>query len=286
MLFLHIMKISPLVNNIESKEGIDLLAEAACNKGGVLICQSGRIIFSLDSKRYEMNSGDLLIIVPFSDLVVTSTSSDFKATLCMVDLDYIFSAMTPISLGANIQFVNLHPLSHPSPDDAYALTSIISLIEQRSKLASDRQLSELFIDNLIRAMAYLIMDSYLNVRQIDSKSSDTKESILATFHTHLSRDFVAHHNVAHYAELQNLTPRYFSTTIKAVSGYAPLFWINSALSAEAKHLMRESKLSIKEIAYTLNFPSPTFFTRWYRQLTGETPSKYRARCRIMVAPKN
>ncbi len=137
--------------------------------------------------------------------------------------------------------------------------------------------------NLLHAMAYLVLDSYLKVSQTETTTSDTKESIILTFHTHLTRDFATHRKVSHYASLQNLTPRYFSTTIKAISGYTPLHWINTAVAAEAKRLMRNSKMSIKEIAYSLNFASPTFFTRWYREFTGETPSQYRSRCRITLS---
>lgn len=230
-----------------------------------------------------MHMGDMLIIAPFTTLAFTRLSPDFKGTLCIVDLEFVFSAIAPINLCANIQFVNLHPLSHPSDADTSALISLINLIESQSQHIGKRQLSEMSTDSLLHALAYMVFDSYLSVNQTSTMSSDSNESIMLAFHINLSRDFATQRKVSYYAELQNLTPRYFSTTIKAVSGYSPLFWINTAVAAEAKRLMRNSKMSIKEISYRLNFASPTFFTRWYRQFTGETPSQYRTRFRILIS---
>lgn len=224
----------------------------------------------------------MLIITPFANIIFTHLSRDFKGSVCVVDVEFMFSSITPVNLNANVQFVNLHPLSHPSDTDKAALISIIDLIEKRSQAAPARQLAELTIDSLIHALAYLVLDTYLNVSQTAINNSDSKESIMRQFHMALSRDYISRRKVSHYARLQNLTPRYFSTTIKAISGYSPLYWINTTVAGEAQRLMRNTKKSIKEIAYELNFASPTFFTRWYRQFTGETPSQYRTRSRIAL----
>lgn len=286
ILFLHIMKVIPLVARIDGPDGFETLTHFTDHQSGVLLCLSGHAGFTVGAKQYDMAIGDMLIIVPFSNLVLSSLSQDFKGIICMVDLEFVFSAITPVHLTANMQFVILHPLSHPSDSDMAALLSLLNLIEQRSQFIKKSPLSEMMTDNLINALAYLVLDSYLNVTQTETKNSDTKESIMLAFHADLSRDYLTHRKVSHYAGLQNLTPRYFSTAIKAISGYTPLYWINTAVAAEAKRLMRNSNMSIKEISYSLNFPSPTFFTRWYRVCTGETPSQYRTRCRIILAHNN
>lgn len=277
------MKISPLVARLNGEDAKDVLMRFAVHQSGMLLCQDGHTRFFIGTKQYEMQKGDMLLIVPFTNVVFTHISADFMGTLCIVDLEFVSAVITPVDLSANIQFVTLHPLSHPSEADTASLLSLIGLIEQRSKDVGKYQLAEKTVDHLLYALAYLIIDSYLSVNHGEGRCSTAKESIMMAFQAHLSRDYATHRNVSHYAGLQNLTTRYFSTCIKMISGYTPLYWINSAVAAEAKRLIHDTNMSIKEIAYQLNFASPTFFTKWYRQFTGETPSQYRARCRVALA---
>lgn len=273
----------PLVFHIEGREGHEILTGFANRQSGIFICETGSASVSIGAKQYELEPGDMLIVIPFSNPAFSKMDSDFTGTLCIVDFEYVFSAVSPVNLTANMKFLIMHPTSHPAAHDIEAILEIIRMIKVRSQYIGKRPLAEMTIDNLVNVLAYLVLDSYHNVNQQETRSSDTKESIMLAFHSDLTRDYTRHRKVAHYAALQNLSTRYFSVTVKAISGYSPLFWINTAVCGEAKRLMRESKLSIKEIAYSLNFASPTFFTRWYREFTGETPSDYRSRYRITLS---
>lgn len=44
---------------------------------------------------------------------------------------------------------------------------------------------------------------------------------------------------------------------------------------EAKTLLRYSTMSIQEVAYTLNFSSQSFFGKYFKHLTGMSPSEYK-----------
>lgn len=279
-------KLTALVFHLDGENGKEILTQLAYQQGGMLLCHSGKLTFTNDTRQNEMCEGDMLIIGPFTNFTFTYISPDFKGTLCKVDLEFVFSALPPITLGNNIHFINMHPLSHLSVADMEALVTLLSLLEHRGQYVEEHPLSNFFNNHLIHALAYLVLDSCLNINQTETKSSETKDSIMLTFHANLSRDFLNHRKVSYYAGLQNLTPRYFSTTIKAISGFSPLYWINKVVVAEAKRLMCNTKMSIKEISYSLNFVSPTFFARWFRECTGETPSKFRARCRITLVNKS
>ncbi len=272
----------PIVTHLDGVDGHEALTHFVDHQSGMLLCLSGFASFQMGVKQCEIHAGDMMVLGLFSNVSLTYMSPDFKGTLCIVDMEMIFSAIAPLNLCSNMQFISLHPISRPSSQDMSAMVSILDLIEQRSLMKAGRPLSGMTADSLVNALTFLVLDSYMNVRQTVIKSSDTKEGIMLAFHAALMRDYAVHRNVAHYAALQNLSPRYFSTTIKAVSGYTPLYWINTVVVAQAKRMMRNTNLSIKEVAYNLNFNSPTFFTRWFRECTGETPSQYRTRRRITI----
>lgn len=80
-----------------------------------------------------------------------------------------------------------------------------------------------------------------------------KDVIFQNFMLALFRLYRKERDVAYYARMQHITPRYFSTIIKEKSGNSALQWIVQMVITEAKQLLEGSDLSIKEIADQLNF---------------------------------
>ncbi|MDR1054388.1 MAG: hypothetical protein LBL90_00815 [Prevotellaceae bacterium] len=56
-------------------------------------------------------------------------------------------------------------------------------------------------------------------------------------------------------------PKYLSLIVKEVSGKSASEGIDEYVIMEAKKLIRHSEISIQELAYNLNFPSPSFFQK-------------------------
>lgn len=54
-----------------------------------------------------------------------------------------------------------------------------------------------------------------------------------------------------------------------------LQWIIQNVITEAKYLLDNTDLSIKEIATKLNFPTQSFFGKYFKQYVGISPKEYR-----------
>ena len=80
----------------------------------------------------------------------------------------------------------------------------------------------------------------------------------------LYRYYRQERDVTFYADKQCLSARYFSSVIKEKSGSSALQWIIQNVITEAKYLLDNTDLSIKEIATKLNFPTQSFFGNCYR----------------------
>ena len=59
------------------------------------------------------------------------------------------------------------------------------------------------------------------------------------------------------------------------SGRSVREWIEEYVVTEAKAQLRSTTKSIKEISDDLNFPSQTFFGKYFKRITGTSPKKYR-----------
>ena len=106
-------------------------------------------------------------------------------------------------------------------------------------------------------------------------SQDKKDKIFQNFVITLFRYYQQERDVTFYASKQYLSSRYFSAVIKEKSGSTALQWIVQMVITEAKQLLENSDLTIKEIATKLNFPTQSFFGKYFKQYVGVSPKEYR-----------
>ncbi len=78
-----------------------------------------------------------------------------------------------------------------------------------------------------------------------------------------------------YASKLKVTPKHLSRSIKMQTGYTAVEWIERFVILEAKVLLKSSNLNIQQIADELNFPSQSFFGKYFKKLTGMSPKEYR-----------
>jgi len=78
-----------------------------------------------------------------------------------------------------------------------------------------------------------------------------------------------------YAQKLEVTPKHLSRTLKNQTGYTAVEWIERFVILEAKVLLRSSNLNIQQISDELNFPSQSFFGKYFKKLTGMSPKEFR-----------
>ncbi len=71
----------------------------------------------------------------------------------------------------------------------------------------------------------------------------------------------------------------FRKLFKEYTGMSPAFYQQDLRLQHAKELLSTTDMSIKEIAYRLNFDSPDYFSSKFKTKVGCKPSEYRARMR-------
>lgn len=78
-----------------------------------------------------------------------------------------------------------------------------------------------------------------------------------------------------YAELLHVTPKYFSWVCKRLSGKTANEIICEEVVRQAKLMLRDNSLSIKQIAERLNFANQSHFGTFFRRHTGVSPCRFR-----------
>jgi AraC-like DNA-binding protein len=92
----------------------------------------------------------------------------------------------------------------------------------------------------------------------------------------VERDFRSGKGVADYAADLGVTPTHLSRVCNETCGRPAHGLLQDRILFEARRLLRETPLPVKEVARTLGFTSAAYFTRAFQARTGLTPSDFRA----------
>ena len=103
----------------------------------------------------------------------------------------------------------------------------------------------------------------------------TKPELVTRFIQLMQQHYSDHFSVEQYAEKLNISAKHLIELCKTHTGKTPLQYIKEYTIAEAKKLLFHTQLSVKEIAYQLNFDDPANFSKYFKAATNYTPVEYR-----------
>ena len=77
------------------------------------------------------------------------------------------------------------------------------------------------------------------------------------------------------AEKLSISPGYFSVLFKKHTGLSPIQYLNKIRMDHAKHLLKNTKLPIKQIAEESGYANIHHFSNAFKKETGTSPSEWR-----------
>lgn len=115
-------------------------------------------------------------------------------------------------------------------------------------------------------------------RQTDqlASSRSREQTIFDRFLQLVTQHCAEHHQIGYYADRMCLTERYLSTVIRQTSGTTAKDWIDRALITRIKIELRHTDKPAAQIAGEMHFANPSFFSKYFRRLTGMTPGEYKS----------
>ncbi len=91
----------------------------------------------------------------------------------------------------------------------------------------------------------------------------------------VEREFRSGLGVAGYAEKLGVTPTHLSRSCRVSCGKSAHRLLNDRIHDEARRLLAESEIPVKDIALRLGFTSAAYFSRAFQNETGRSPTEFR-----------
>jgi len=226
---------------------------------------------------YDYENGSLIFTAPYQALIATETQekNEKQGWLLFFHPDLLMK----FSLAEKINQYNFFGYStnealHLTKDERNTLNNLISNITQ----TIDHHGKSLIISNLELLLNY--SKRYYD-RQFSTRSPENK-SIAVKFEGILNAYFEKSVTVGeelslneYFSGKMNLSSNYLSDLLKKETGYSTKEHINNIVLKRAKNKLLGTNDSVREIAFSLGYNYPHYFTRFFKSKIGMTPSKYR-----------
>lgn len=149
---------------------------------------------------------------------------------------------------------------------------LVNLFSRAIKVAKeDKKSSQQYLAGIVLHILGMML-FFAENKNLDSReSSQIIERAKIIMHENANKDI----DIKGIASNLGTSYSWFRKVFKEYTGFAPAQYFQEIKLQKAKKLLRESNLSIKEIAYELNFSSYEYFLSFFKKRVGTTPLKYR-----------
>jgi AraC family transcriptional regulator, transcriptional activator of pobA len=111
------------------------------------------------------------------------------------------------------------------------------------------------------------------------ETASVSKNITDKFKGLVEKHFITQKGIPFYANQLAVHPNYLSNVIKAETGMTAGDMIRERIIQEAKYLLYQSDLSVKEVAYYLQFEDTSNFSKFFKKNTDFTPQEYKGQFR-------
>ena len=240
-----------------------------------VICTKGSVKGSFNMKSYHAQAPCFITVLSNQILQYEEISDDFEGLFIVMSKrfsDSLFvNAQERLPLFLSVKENPYVPLSEES------LETMKTYYEMFHKIVSQKD-----NPNRLDTVRHLTLAFfYVSGSQIHKRSDDTKKSkkdmLLENFLELIQKHFKEDRSVDFYADKLCLTPKHLSTVIRQTSGKTAGEWIDEQVVLEAKALLKSTNMTIQQISDELNFPSQSFFGKYFKRVVGMSPKEYRNR---------
>lgn len=112
-------------------------------------------------------------------------------------------------------------------------------------------------------------------REVANERLDRGHTHLKAFSKLLEQRYREQRPISEYASSLGITAVHLNAVCQRLAGQSALSIVHQRLLLEAKRNLIYTTLSVSQIADLLGFSEPAYFTRFFKRLTGTTPSGFR-----------
>ena len=236
------------------------------------LIMSGEAHISLNLQESHNTAGTLVYIGPGTIINPIRLSDDLRVFGIGLFADFpmpFASGQMPSAFNGQVRDFQLHV----SDNDFRTARQILDTIWH---VVPSDDYHRPTVTALVAALMHHYDHLFRQQTDMQAVSRSREQTIFDRFIQLAGQHCVEHHQIGYYADRLCLTERYLSTVIRQTSGTTAKDWIDRALITRIKIELRHTDKPAAQIAEEMHFANPSFFSKYFRRLTGMTPMEYKA----------
>lgn len=231
---------------------------------------------------YDFQDGSLVCIAP-KQVVIMDSEIEKRDDMMGWGLFFHPDLLRGTSLGEKMNEYTFFSYEtaealHLSEKEKQTLYDCVQKIATEIQENIDNHSQTLIVSNIELLLNYC--SRYYGRQFITRKSSNSNtvaqvEKLLKSYFTSEQLKEIGLPTVKYLADNVHLSASYLSDLLKKETGMNAQDHIHYYLIEEAKNILLNSDNSVGEIAYSLGFEYPQYFSKLFKQKTGKTPIEYR-----------
>ncbi|MDR1345566.1 MAG: AraC family transcriptional regulator [Bacteroidales bacterium] len=241
----------------------------------IVVCTKGKGSGTIGFRPYDLTAPFLIVVRPNEILHYEYLSEDF-AGYCLVLSNRFAPELLPFidKQAALAAAISENPCAQLDLESMSFVKKFFLILKKIMEKTDNPYRLEM-VKHLTMLVFYM---SYPFFQKRIDATKQTRQGLLIKQFTDLVRENYRHEReTAFYADKLNLTSKYLSQVIKSTTGKSASDWIDNFVILEAKALLKSTNMTIQQISDDLNFPSQSFFGKYFKRIVGVSPKMYRER---------
>ncbi len=241
----------------------------------VSLVHSGHARAIYDMHEVSFGKNELTVVMPNHILLPLESSEDYNATLFFLSEDFVKEVKHCI-LSHDYSKFHTSPSCVITDKQAEKLLKMVDVLEiicgsSPASLPNRHQLLIYMVD-----VIYEFVNSFRAAQDVSIKHNSRQSALFNKFCDLLAKHYKESREVIFYAEMLDLTPKYFSRVIFETIGVTAGEWIDEYVTAKAKHVLRtRPDLTAQDVGRNIGFADAATFSRYFKRVSGLTPKQYR-----------
>lgn len=240
-----------------------------------LVCLQGEGSFLYNDKYLHIKENDVLIILQSDKISHIETNENLQVEFIAASNQFLHNQLPNghYGIAASVILWN-NPTISVSKADAMQLSRDFHQLRDRLEETTHSFYNEL-VGSLTLVMVYDLYEFHSKIcgnQTVSQRNTDLVSMLTAMLASGLTK---RHREVAFYASKLNVSPKYLSDTVRRNTGQSVTSLIDRYTIPIVIDYLRNTSLSISQIADGMSFASLTYFSYYVRKHLGMSPKAYR-----------
>ena len=228
----------------------------------LIIIANGGTVFKNEGEEITLSNGEMLLIPPH-------VRNEYRYS---DPIDAMWIHFSGTAVADILDSYGILPFTK------YTVSNTAHFFSYAEKIIKEFQLQKTgFMNN---CNAYLLNILTLAKRRIEGQKKEDSASLLSSLTLTLEdmqTDFSSQKYIPDYAKACNLSVSRFAHLFTEAFGISPYRYLLNVRISQAKYLLTQTNLSVTEIAKSVGYEDPFYFSRIFKKTLGVSPKVYRTK---------